>query len=131
MTAEHKETLRLGSIVQEFNEAVATYLETDAHAALRLQAVLEKDPALSAQLTDLAIALMDTAMAMGDTDDEAATALTAACAIAFVNAFAGLIEKAGMEDDIAPLFPAAARTPENAASFAAMNAPHIARLCLK
>lgn len=130
MTGDHKEILRLATIVQEFNEAVAGYLEEEPQVSLQLQAVLAQNPALEDELAEYAVSLMQAAMAAGDADDEAATAMTAACAIAFVNAFVGLIEKAGLEDRMAHLFPQRERTPANADAFNAINAPHIARLCL-
>ena len=131
MTGDHKEILRLATIVQEFNEAVAGYLEEEPLATLKLQAVLEQNPDMEEELAQYAVSLMEAAMAAGDADDEAATAMTAACAIAFVNAFVGLIEKAGLENEMAPFFPLRERTQANADSFNAIHAPHIARLCLK
>lgn len=131
MTGDHKEILRLATIVQEFNEAVAGYLEEEPTVSAKLQAVLEQHPELEDELATYAINLMEAAMAAGDAEDEASTAMTAACAIAFVNAFVGLIEKAGLEDEMAKLFPQNERTYDNAKAFNNMQAPHIARLCLK
>ena len=131
MTGDHKEILRLATIVQEFNEAVAGHLEADPTVSARLQAVLEQHPELEDELAEYAIALMEAAMAAGDAEDEASMSMTAARAIAFVNAFVGLIEKAGLEDEMAQFFPQNERTYENAKAFNNMQAPHIARLCLK
>jgi hypothetical protein len=130
MTGDHQEILRLATIVQEFNEAVAGHLEADPLVSQQLRDVLDQHPDLEDELAGYAVSLMEAAMAAGDTDDEAATAMTAACAIAFVNAFAGLIEKAGLENEMAPLFPQHERTQANVDAFNKINAPHIARLCL-
>lgn len=135
MTADNKEVLRLGSIVQQFNEAVAGYLENEPAIGAQLQAVLEQDPALEQELAEQAMNLIEAAFVAGELadeeDGEEMNAVTAACAIAFVNAFLEMFQRAGLEDHIAQFFPKNEKTQANADSFTGMNAPNIARLCLK
>jgi hypothetical protein len=135
MTADHKEVLRLGSIVQQFNEAVAGYLENEPAIGAQLQTILEQDPALEEELAEQAMNLIEAAFAADehadDTDSEEYNALAAACSIAFVNAFLEMFQRAGLEDHVAQFFPKQEKTIANAIAFDAANAPNVARLCLK
>lgn len=132
---DNKELMRLGALTEQFNDAVIAYLEKTHGAAEKVQETLEQNPQIEDDLIIYLTNLIQSAQAIDNVQDPAAEeehkALMAVAMIAFVNSFMTLVQKAGLEDDIALLFPWQGKTQDTADAFDRAYAPNIARLCLK
>lgn len=133
MTIDKKEMLRLGSIAEQFNTAVAAYIRTEPMAGPQLEDVLDQNPDMEEKLAEIAMELIEAVVAAAefDNNDEDMNSIAALHSIAFLDMFIAILEKAGLEDDVALYMPMNEKTQKNADSFNAIHAHNVARLCLK
>ena len=89
-------------------------------------------PALEDEMAERAEDLFDAAteMMIGGESEEGSV-VVAQHMMGFINALLVAVQNAGLEHDVAKLFPAAEKTQRNADAFAQAGYPNIARLCFK
>lgn len=125
---DNAETIRLATLVGTFNQAANVTIGNDPQAVAQLRAAMT--PERVAQLQRAVVGIMVAAQQMmltGETED--AQADIAAQSIRVVDLALSFAFEAGLEDKFRAIFPAEAKTPDNAAKLQQLGAPHIARLC--
>jgi hypothetical protein len=131
MTADKKETIRLGRLVDTFQIAAMNRVLKDQTLQSKLDAVMT--PADEKRLQDIeetATAKMFgkllTAQNKEDVDH-----FIAENVLAYADEICALFIRAAVDADLADAFPAAEKTEANAQALRDRNAPNVAILCLK